>query len=182
MQDNYVTAGKGLQLMFWGTIVGLVGALVPGLGGFIALAGSVVVLYGLYTAMGAQENYKMAMYMAVANIALTVLGIFFKEGILGLLVDIAGTAVSFLEVYYICTATAALLSSKGDLAQADKAKLIITLNLICSAVVIVFSLVAWIPLVNMIAAALVMVAGVVALVALVLQIIFYYKSSKSLLA
>lgn len=182
MQDNYVVAGKALQIMFWATIAALVGALIPGIGGFIALAGALVLLYGLYTAMGAHENYKMAMYMAIISFVLSVLGMMFPDGVLGVIVGIASSVVGFLEVYYICTATAALLSAKGDQTQADKANLIILLNLICNAVVIVCALVVWIPVLNVIAAAVAMVAGVVSLVAFVLQLIFYFKSSKSLLA
>lgn len=182
MENNYAMAGKGLQFMFWGTIVSLVGAVIPVVGAFIGLVGSVVVLYGLYTTMGAQENYAMAMYMVIAAIVLNVLGVFFPDGIFGVVLNVLDTAVSFLEVYYICTATAALLSTKGDLAQADKAKLIITLNLICAAVVIICSLVVWIPVVAVIAVFVAGLSSIVALVALVLQLIFYYKSSKSLLA
>lgn len=182
MQDNYVVAGKGLQIMFWGTIASLVGALVPVIGAFIALAGALVVLYGLYTAMGAHENYKLAMYMAIAAAVLSVLGFFFSDGILAVVLNVVSSVVGFLEVYYICTATAAVLSAKGDEVQAGKANLIITLNLICTAVVIVCSLVVWIPVVAVIAGVVAGLAGIVGLVAFVLQLIFYYKSSKSLLA
>lgn len=182
MENNYAVAGKGLQFMFWGTIASLVGAVLPVVGVLVALVGSVVVLYGLYTAMGTQENYKMAMYMVIAAIVLNVLGFFFPDGVVSVVLSILGTVVSFLEVYYICTATAALLSAKGDQAQADKGKLIITLNLICAAVAIICSLVVWIPIVAVIAVFVAGLSGIVALVALVLQLIFYYKSSKSLLA
>lgn len=182
MQDNYPVAGKGLNLMFWGTVVGVVGALIPVVGVLIALVGSVVVLYGLYTTMGAHENYKMAMYMAIAGIVLSVLSFFFSDGIVGVVLSVLSGVVGFLEVYYICTATAALLTDKGDAAQAAKANLIITLNLICTVVAIVCSLVVWIPVIATIAVFVSGLAGIVALVAMVLQLIFYYKSSKSLLA
>lgn len=182
MENNYAVAGKGLQFMFWGTIVSLVGVLLPVVGVLVALVGSVVVLYGLYTAMGTQGNYKMAMYMVIAAIVLSVLGFFFPDGIFGVVLNVLSSVVSFLEVYYICTATAELLSAKGDLAQADKAKLIITLNLICAVVTIVCSLVVWIPVVAVIAVFVAGLSSIVALVALVLQLIFYYKSYKSLLA
>lgn len=182
MQDNYIVAGKGLQFMFWGTIVTLVGMFIPLLGGIVAIVGGVVVLYGLYTAMGAHENYKLAMYLVILGVVLNILSAIFSEGIFSVVLSVASTVVSFLEVYYICTATAELLSSKGDLAQADKAKLIVTLNLICTVVVVVCSLVVWIPVVAVIAVFLAGLSGIVALVALVLQLIFYYKSSKSLLA
>lgn len=182
MENNYAVAGKGLQFMFWGTIVGLVGAFIPLLGFLVMIVGGLVVLYGLYTAMGTQENYKMAMYMVILSVVLNILSGFCDEGIFNAVLSVASTVVSFLQVYYICTATAALLSAKGDQAQADKAKLIVTLNLICAVVSIVCLLVAWIPVVNVLAAVAAVLAGIVGIVAAVLQLIFYFKSSKSLLA
>lgn len=182
MQDNYVVAGNGLQYMFWGAVVGLVGAFIPLVGAIVTLVGSIVVLYGLYTAMNTQENYKMAMYMVIAGVVLSVLGIIFSEGILHALVSMASTVVSFLEVYYICTATAALLTAKGDQEQADKANLVITLNLVCAVISVVCVLVGWIPVINVLAWLAGIVGGIVAIVACVLQLIFYYKSSQSLLA
>ncbi len=180
--QEYSVAGKALNLMFWGTIVGLVGAFIPVVGVIVAIAGSLVVLYGLYTAMNTQENYKKAMYMVIASVVLSVLAFVFSEGILNALVSIASTVVSFLQAYYICTASATLLSAKGDQEQADKANLIVTLNLVCAVISIVCVLVAWIPVVNMLAFVAAAVGGIVAIVALVLQLIFYFKSSKSLLA
>lgn len=182
MQDNYVVAGKALDYMFWGAVVGLVGEFIPLVGAIVAIVGGVVVIYGLYTAMNTQENYKTAMYMVIAGVVLSVLGAIFSKGILHILVSVVASVASFLVVYYICTATAALLTSKGDQAQADKAKLIITLNLICTVVGIVCTLVGWIPLVNILAGAASILAGIVSIVACVLQLIFYYKSSQSLLA
>lgn len=182
MENNYAVAGKGLQYMFLGTIVALVGAFIPLLGAIIVIVGGVMVIYGLYTAMNTHENYKMAMYMAIAGVVLNILGVVFAEGILNGLLSIATTVVSFLEIYYICTATAALLSAKGDQPQADKANLIITLNLICAVVGVVCVLVGWIPVINILAAVAALIAVIVSIVALVLQLIFYYKSSQSLLA
>lgn len=183
MQDNYVVAGKGLQFMFWGTIVTLVGAFIPLLGAIVVIVGSLVMLYGLYTAMNAQENYKLAMYMVIVGVALSLLGMLLsKSVILSVLVSVVSQVVNFLTTYYICTATAALLSAKGDQAQADKANLIITLNLICAVVSIVCALVGWIPVINILAGVAGLIAGIVAIVAFVLQLIFYYKSAQSLLA
>lgn len=182
MQDNYVAAGKGLQFMFWGTIVTLVGVFIPLVGNIVAIAGALVVLYGLYTAMNTHENYKMAMYMVIVGVALSVLGVVFSQGILNAVVRAASAVVGFLQVYYICTASAALLSAKGDQAQADKADLIVTLNLICVVVSVVCLLVAWIPVINILAAVASVLAAIVSIVAFVLQLIFYYKSSQSLLA
>lgn len=182
MENNYAVAGKGLQFMFWGTIVTLVGAFIPLVGGIVAIAGALVMLYGLYTAMNTQENYKLAMYMVIASVVLSILGVVFSKGILNALVSIASAVVSFLEVYYICTASAALLSAKGDQQQADKSNLIITLNLICAVVSVVCILVGWIPVVNILAAVAAVLAAIVSIVAFVLQLIFYYKSSQSLLA
>ena len=182
MTDNFVTAGKGLQLMFWGAIAALVGAFIPFLGGIIIIAAGLVSLYGLYIAMPTHENFKMAMYMEIAAVVVSILGAIFSKGILGGIMDIASAVVSFLILYYVCTAAAALLTAKGDRVQADKANLIITLNLVCTVVSVVCVLVGWIPLVNILAWAVAVISGIVAIVATVLQLIFYYKSSKSLLA
>ncbi len=182
MTDNFVAAGKGLQLMFWGSIAALVGAFIPLLGGIIIIAAALVTLYGIYIAMPAHENFKMAMYMEIAAVAVSVLNAIFTKGILGGIVDIARAAVSFLILYFVCTAAAALLTDKGDRAQADKAKVIITLNLVCTVVSVVCILVGWIPVINIIAGVTAVLSAIVAIVAMVLQLIFYYKSSQSLLA
>ncbi len=182
MTDNFVTAGKGLQLMFWGAIANLGGHFIPFLGRIIIIAAALVSLYGLYIAMSAHENFKMAMYMEIAAVVVSILGAIFAKGILGGIMDIAGAVVSFLILYYVCTGAAALLTAKGDRAQADKANLIITLNLVCTVVSVVCILVGWIPLINILAWAVAVLSGIVAIVATVLQLIFYYKSSQSLMA
>lgn len=182
MADNFVNAGKGLQLMFWGAIAALVGNFIPLLGGIIVIAAGLVTLYGLYIAMPTHENFRMALYMEIANVIVAILGVIFTEGILGGIVNIAEAVVSFLIVYYVCTAAAALLTTKGDQAQAGKAKLIVTLNLVCTVISVVCVLVGWIPLLNIIAGVAAVIAAIVAIVATILQLIFYYKSSKSLRA
>ncbi len=189
MSDNYAVAGKGLKLMFVGTIVGIAAVvltIIPFLGvlggGIAAIAGGLISLYGLYVAMGAQENYKNAMYMQLASIVVSILGSIFVEGLLGGIVDILSAVVSFLITYFVCTASHILLSDKGDSVQADRATLIIKLYAVCTLVNVVGILVSWIPVLNMIAGVIVALTSIVALVASVLLIIFYYKASQSLLA
>ena len=50
MSFSYETAGKGLNRMFIGEILCIVGAFIPLVGGFLVLAGFIVNLVGLYTA------------------------------------------------------------------------------------------------------------------------------------
>lgn len=181
MNENYTLAGKALKLLFIGAIVSLF-AFLPVVGALLSLAGAVITLYALYTAMNAHVNYKNAMYMDLAAVVISLLGIFFSDGFFGGLLDILYSVVTFLVTYFVCTASAELLKQKGDQAQADRAGLIWKLYFVCAAVSVLCTLVSWIPLVNVLAAVCAVIMAIVQVVAYVLLIIFYYKASGSLTA
>ncbi len=178
-------AGKGLRFMFLGSVIAALGwiqLLAPTVRGIAAIVGALLVLYGLYQAMPAHSCYKLAMLMELASVAVGVLRMIFKSGLLGDVVSIAGTVVALLSTVFVCTATGGLLETKGDGALAEQAKLIVLLFGVCAAVSVVCILVSWIPLLNILAAITGAVTSVVMLAANVLKVIFYFKASGSLLA
>ena len=99
MQENYAVAGKSLQIMFWGSVVTVVGYLTPLVGGIVVTVGTLVMLYGLFTARNTHENYKMALYMIALEVGLNVLGLFFPRGIGRVVIVVLHAVVSFLDVY-----------------------------------------------------------------------------------
>lgn len=186
--SNFTVAGNGLKKMFLGEIVALIGVVVTmipilGIVGSIAtIAGAVLILVGLYSARDAHINYQYAFYMAIAGIVMNILGMIFTEGFLNGLVSVGSTAVSFFQLYFICTASSELLNAKGDGYQADRATLIWKINAVCALVSIAAVLVSVIPVINVIAGIAVIVAGIAEIVAAVLYLIFLYKGSQSLLS
>ena len=56
---DYSMAGKGLNRMFIGEILYIL-AIIPLIGGILALAGYIVMLVGLYTAGKADDGYRTA--------------------------------------------------------------------------------------------------------------------------
>lgn len=186
--SNFAVAGNGLKKMFLGEIVVLIGAVVVFIpilgivGSIAAIVGSILILVGLYSTRDAHPNYQYAFYMAIAGIVMNALAMIFTEGFLSSLVSVGSTAVSFFQLYFICTASGELLNAKGDSYQADRATLIWKINAVCALVSIAAVLVSWIPVINVIAAVAVLVAGIAEIVAAVLYLIFLYKGSQSLLA
>jgi hypothetical protein len=139
MGRDYVPAGRGLYLVFWGQIVGLFAGF-PLLGGIAYLASLALTVYGLYLAANSDGGYQTAMYLAVAGIVLGVLDLFWGGGALGNFVGIAQDIVGLMQVYFICGTTAQMLHEIGEHSEADRGNLVWRINLICYLVAIGMSM------------------------------------------
>ena len=176
MGRDYVPAGRGLYLVFWGQIVGLFAGF-PLLGGIAYLASLALTVYGLYLAANSDEGYQTAMYLAMAGIVLGVLGLFWNHGALGSLVGIAQDIVGLMQVYFICGTTSQMLHEIGEHSEADRGTLVWRINLICylaaigmSALVFLMAPLAWV---------LAICTVIALLVAGILFLIFLWNSQKA---
>lgn len=189
MYQNYTPAGNGMKQMFLAQIIGIISIFIlfiPILGWIVgmvgALAGGILSLIGLNTAAQAHPNFRNAFNATIANLVVSILNNFLKEGFLGAVLSMVSSVLSFLVIYFVCTGASELLSSKGDVSQADRGQLIWKLCLGCTAVAVVGGILAVVPIVGALGAIATVVAGIVQLVAQILFIIFLYAGSQSLLS
>lgn len=184
---EYKSASKGLGLMALGAIVASLGDIraVNNILGYItAIAGTALVLYGLYIAMPAHAYYKLAMFLESAVVVLSVLSRAFGGRIISGTLFIVGALIGLLSTVLICGATGALLKEKSDdAALIDQSKLIVLIYAACAGASILCTLLSWIPILNMLTNPITdAVIGVVMLVANVLKAVFYYRASRALKA
>lgn len=164
---------------------------VAGIGGLMTLAGFVIAMVsfvmemlGMHKAGPAHPSYKTALYMVLVNIALGLVAILVTgntifSGILQALSPI----VVFLSVYFVLSATVALLREKGDEASAAKGTTIRTMYLVCTAVSVAGNLIAaWPALTGAtgVAGVATTISSVVQIVALFMYIGFLGRSVHTL--
>lgn len=167
---DYSMAGKGLNRMFIGEILCIL-ALIPLIGGILALVGFIIMLVGLYTAGKADEGYRTAFFLTIANL------------ILGLIpfLGFVGTILSIITTYLVCTTTARLLTARGDTATAARGLFVWKLYAACLVVSLVCALLLFVPLINVAAILMEVVVGIASLVGGILYLMFLYRASDSLL-
>ena len=181
--SNYAEASQGLRKMFIaqiGAIVCTVIGAIPiiGLIGALgALVFSVISIIGLHQAGKDIEGCKTALYLTVANIVVSLLGQI--KAISGV-ADIVGKIISLAIVYFVCTSVAAVLKSEGHAGIAAKGEKVWSINLICTVVSVICSILALIPLINIIAGIASFVIVIVSIYAGILYIIFLKQSSEAL--
>lgn len=179
MDSTRAIAGKGLFYVFVGQIVSLF-TFIPFLGGFVGLAALVISIYGFYTMAKADNDYNTAFIVTIVNLVITLIHMFaFKSGAMNLLVTVANTLLSFLVVYYVCTATAALLQGVDD-GLVNRAGLIWKMYLVCTVILIVCQILSYIPIINILAGIAAFLTAIVQLVASILYLIFLWSSQKTL--
>lgn len=174
MHEQYRLAGKGLFLVFVGQILNIF-ALIPIVGAILSVVGLVLTLVGLHSAGQYHPGYKTAFTVSIVSLVISVINIF-AVGLLGIVTAI----LSLVIVYYICTATAELLSSKGDGMLAEKGLKIWKMYKNCTIVTVVCLILAFVPILGIIAAIVAFIAAIVLIVAGILYIIFLYKAQASL--
>lgn len=188
MDERFALAGKGLYYLFLSVIlfvVGLVTVMVPLLGWIagpiLMLVGLVLQLMGPYVARDAHPNFQNAFFISLGILVVSVVSVFLPdEGFLAWLADIITDVLSFLAVYFICTAAGELLAEKGDAEQAARAELLWKVTGLCAVISILCTLTSWIPVLGAIVGVAGVVSSLVGFVAYILEIIFYYKASQSL--
>lgn len=179
------TAGKGLGLMALGAAAASLGE-IRAAGGFVggvaAIVGTLLALYGLYTAMPAHPYYKLAMVMELAVVVLSVLRMIFSGRMLGGTLFLVSALIALLSAVLICGATGALLEERSD-PLAEQAKTTVLIYAAATAVAIACTLISWIPVLNILTDFITgAVVAVVMLAANVWKAVFYFRASRALQA
>lgn len=161
---------------------------VAGIGGMMSFAGLIIAvvsfvmeIVGVCKAGHAHPGYKTALYMILVNIALGLASLFVMNIAIfsGVLHALSPIAV-FLSVYFVLSATIALLREKGDEASAAKGTIVRTMYLVSTAVSVVSELVLTVPALSGVATAATMISSVVQIVALFMYISFLGRSVHTL--
>ena len=182
--ENYQNAGSGLKMMFiaeLGTIICTVLMVIPIIN-ILAVIGALVFLIismvGLYSAGKDIEGCKTAFYITIINMVVSVLNAIFKTGIVGTIFTLAGSVLSLLVVYYVCTSVAEALQTKGAADYARKGLTVWKINLVCTIITMVITVLNLLPFMVFVTAIVTVVVGIVSLVAMILYMIFLYNSYK----
>ncbi len=181
-------AGKGLGLMALGAAVASLGELwvVSGFwGGVAAIAGTLLVLYGIYLAMPAHPYFKLAAGAEAAIIVLSVLQMIFQGRILGGTLFIVSTLIALLSTVLVCGAIGTLLKEKpeGGRDLTEQSKTAVLVYAAGAAVSVLCTLISWIPLLNFLTDFVTgTVTGLVMLAANLWRAYFYFRASRALAA
>ena len=167
---DYSMAGKGLNRMFIGEILCIL-AIIPLIGGILALAGYIVMLVGLYTAGKADDGYRTAFFLTIASLILGFIPI----------LSLVGSVFNIITTYLVCTTTARLLMETGATATAARGLFIWKLYAACLVVSLVCALLLFVPIINVAALLLELATAIASLVGGILYLMFLYRASDSLL-
>lgn len=193
MKEKFEQAGKGLGILFFGSIIGMVCMVaimiilsilqVRNVMVTVALTnaiGTAVRLYGLFVARNSHPKFQKALYVSVVVFVLSLRVFFPLDAIINGLLNIAGIAVGFLSLYFTCTAAGELLAEKGDAEQAARAVLIWKIFAGYTAVAILGTAMSWIPALAGLTKVVTSIGNMIALAACILMFFFDYQASKSL--
>ena len=93
---NRAEAGQGLKKMF----IAMIGSIV-----FMVIS-----IVGLNQAGKEIEGCKTAFILTIVTLIVSIVGAFFKTGILSTLFSIANSVLSLMVAYYVCTSVAAVMN------------------------------------------------------------------------
>lgn len=170
------TAARGLFYVFIGTVI-TVCSILPFIGGLFAAAGGILALYGIYIASKVHPNYRNALYADLLGILANIVMLFVGAGAAYTTLDILDSIFSLSAVYFICMATAELLSGIST-------KLVIWANriwmtyLFCTIISIAGLVVA--VFAPALAGFLSFIAALISVTASVFYLIFLYKAQDAL--
>ena len=182
MYEKYPNAARGLNWMFIAEILTLISVplMAIAIGGLTALAATVLNLVGLYTATHDDPGYFPAIYAAVADLVLGVIGNALGEGIplLNFLLYVVSTLLELFIVYRVITTTLNLLGGRnGTLAL--RGGYVIKIYAVCTLVVVVCMVLSIIPIVDILAAVVSIVAAIAMVVGYVFYLLFLRGASKA---
>lgn len=155
-------------------IIPIIGTLIGGIG---ALVFAVISMIGLWAIGQEVPECKTAFILTIVNAVLSLLTLI---PVIGKIMDLASTIVSFLIIYLVCTSLSKVLSNAGAADVAKSADLIWKLELVCTILSLIITVLSWIPIINVIAAIIAIPVAIFAIVVGILYIIFLYKGSNAL--
>lgn len=171
MKDMRIS--KALNWLFIAQILCIL-AVIPLVGGILAIVAFVLNLLALNGAGKLDEGYKTAFMLSIVGIVVAIVGAFAGSGVFGSIVSIISTVVSLGILYYVIMTTNKHL---GNSDVAAKGLTVWKLNLICIAASVVLTLLA---LIIPVLAFLAVIVAIVEIVAGIMYIVYLYKASKAL--
>lgn len=177
---NYPNASEGLKLMFYGEIVAIIGAFIPFVGVLLVVVGGIVSLVGLNKAGTDDEGYRTAFMLTIISIVVSVISGFLGQSVLGSLLNIVSSILSLAIIYFVCITTANLLCHAGATDLADRGRKVWNINLSCTVLGVVLTLLLFIPVLNILAIVGVIVVAIIELVGYIMYLMFLHGSYKAL--
>lgn len=183
MYSDRALAGKGLHYVFLGEIVKILGIFliwIPLLGAVLTLAGLIIGLYGYVTAAKSDSGYSNVVICQVIRLVLSFIsGIAAEGSLLDALFSITSDILSLAIIYFMCQTTARLVQDL-DPFLAARADQLWKLYAVCMVVLVICSIVIFIPILNIIAALIAVITMILSLVAELVYLIFLYQAQKVL--
>lgn len=180
---SYPNAAGGVKLILYAQVLAILAialAFIPVVGPVLAVLAGVAVLVGLSKASADDSGYHAALVLNVANIVVNVVSAFFSGRLVGSILSIVSALLSMAVLYLVCTTTGNLLYSKGQNKLSDMGRLVWLINLACTVVSVVLSILMLLPVIRILAALLSVVLALVEVLGLLLYMYFLYKSSQVL--
>lgn len=174
-----MTVSKALQWLFIAEILmifkglGVIGAIL----GIVAFVLNLLALYG---ASKLDNGYHMAFVLSIVGIVVSIVSTFAGNGFFATLVTIISNVAALGILYYVVTTTCKHLDAAGAAEVSGKGQSVWKINLICTIISVVLSLLMYIPIINVLAAVVAVIVGIVMLVAYILYLIFLWKGHKAL--
>lgn len=181
---NYPNAANGLKLVFYAEILAVIGGILmilPTVGSVFLLVSGLLALVGLNRAGADEEGYRTAFMLSIVSVVVSAVSMFTRaDSFMGSLVSIVSGIVSLIIIYFVCTTTSKLLRTVGREALYQRGHTVWTINLACTVLGVVLSMLMFIPILNVLAAFAGVIVGIVKLVGYVLYLMFLYGSYKAL--
>lgn len=155
-------------------IIPIIGTLIGGIG---AIVFAVISLIGLWAIGQEVPECKTAFILTIVNAVLSLLT---WIPVIGNIIDLASTIVSFLIMYLVCTSLSKVLSNAGAADVAKSADLIWKLELVCTILSLIITVLTWVPVIKILAGILAIPVAIFTIVVGIFYLIFLYKGSNAL--
>ncbi|MEG1682793.1 MAG: hypothetical protein RR295_03105 [Oscillospiraceae bacterium] len=158
-----------------------IGALIGLVGLILVLVSSIMQIVGLAKTANAHSGYKTAMMLVLAGFLVSACGGFLPlPEMLSSILNIVSPVINFFVIYFVITATAALLIEKSNQSLADGGIKVRTTYLVCTAILVAAELAALLPALATAFSMITLVASLVQLVALFRYIGFLGNAATAL--
>lgn len=172
-----MTVSKAMRWMFIAQLLTLL-VIIPLVGWILSIVGIVMEILALYGAGKLEQGYQKAFYLSIAALVWgVILGFFRDGGFVYTLFSAVGSLIGLGILYYVCSTTCGLLRRSGADAVAKTGDTVWKINLLCTVVGVVLTLIAAIPVIGILASIASVVVAIVQIVGGILYIIFLYKSA-----
>lgn len=155
-------------------LIPVIGTLVGGIG---VIVFAIISLVGLYAVGQEVEACKKAFNLTIVNALLNVLT---AIPVVGVIISIVRTVISFLITYLVCTSLSEVLNNAGATDIANLGTKVWKISFVCAILGVIFSLIALIPLIGGLGDFLNFFVAIAELVAGVMYLIFLNKGANHL--